>query len=62
MRRKWRNNTAERQYRQRGGHSPVGQVPVCWNSYFQLDFLIHIQGVSGGKVNILGGGSIDYSE
>jgi len=24
--------------------------------------LVNIQGVSGGKVNILGGGSMDYSE
>jgi len=24
--------------------------------------VVNIQGVSGGKVNILGGGSMDYSE
>jgi len=25
-------------------------------------YMMHIQGVSGGIVNVLGGGSMDYSE
>jgi len=29
---------------------------------FRRNKLLHIQGVSGGIVNILGGGSMDYSE
>jgi len=32
----------------------MGKMSIFWNRY--------IQGVSGGIVNILGGGSMDYSE
>jgi len=32
----------------------VDTSPLCYE--------LHIQGVSGGIVNILGGGSMDYSE
>ena len=42
---------------------------MCFNTVkpdsvkLQRDFVIHdIQGVSGGIVNVLGGGSMDYSE
>jgi hypothetical protein len=41
----------------------VFKMLVCLNNLKQLsaqDFVI--QGVSGGIVNILGGGSMDYSE
>ena len=32
------------------------------SSFFEITPVVHIQGVSGGIVNILGGGSMDYSE
>jgi len=36
-------------------------IPDVWN-LGRIYFDIHIQGVSGGIVNILEGGSMDYSE
>jgi hypothetical protein len=34
---------------------------MCYQIYYKQNRFI-IQGVSGGVVNILGGGSMDYSE
>ena len=34
----------------------------CCDRYYRLKKYMYIQGVSGGIVNILGGGSMDYSE
>jgi len=38
----------------------INPVCMCMSVYTSLN--VNIQGVSGGIVNILGGGSMDYSE